>query len=40
MKDEWKGCERKKTITFSVYRGIAIDTLALDLIWLTRKRYC
>jgi len=32
MKDEWKGCERKKT-TFCVNRGMTIDTLALDPIW-------
>lgn len=36
MKDEWKGCERKKTKTFCVNRGMVIDTLALDPIWLAR----
>jgi hypothetical protein len=35
MKDEWKECERKNTETFCLNRDMAIDTLALERIWLT-----
>jgi len=36
MKDEWKGCEEMKAKIFCVNRGMAIDTLELYPIWLTR----
>lgn len=39
MKDEWKGCEEMKAKIFCVNRGMAIDTLELYPIWLTRQRY-